>query len=65
MEACQEKFFDENLADFDYEAETLGALLTIQDSQAFYNNSFVEYPRAEMMKRFPSSGKSNHEPRQY
>ena len=62
MEDHKEKFFDENLANFDYQAETLGTVLTIlQDSEAFYNNLSVEDPRAEMMKKFPNSRNINYE----
>ena len=61
MEARKEKFFAEKLADFDYQAETLEALLArLRDSESFYNNLSVEDPRAEMMKKFPSSGNSSY-----
>ena len=61
--AHNEKFFTVNLTNFDYHANTIGALLArLRDLEAFYDNSSVAEPRAELMEKFAKSGNSSHEP---
>ena len=57
------RVFAANLVDFDYHANTIGALLVrLRDLEASYDNLSVLEPMAEFMKGFPSSGSSSHEP---
>ena len=62
MAVHNEIFFTAKLANFNYHANTTGALLArLQDLEASYDNSSVVQPSAKLVERVPNCGSRNHE----